>query len=149
MTSAAFDPWETLARIRASSAAIPASPAIPSGNAHAGIAEIASSEPRSRETAVPRHDPGADAERAAIIGEAEAAYGPPDPPERHAAIMVGLLAASRPRIPPSWSDPAQHPQRGAVCACCRGTRWWGDANGWRCCTCYGPLSGTTPNIVET
>jgi hypothetical protein len=97
----------------------------------------------------PHHDPGGDTERAAIIAESEGAYGPPDPPERHAAIVAALLAVPGRRHPPSWSDPAQRPQRGAVCACCLSRRWWGDANGWRCCTCYGPLPGTTPEILET
>ncbi len=124
--------WLTAARA-AMAANQPAAPPPPGFGDCGDIGEPAAKADR------PRRDPGEAAERAATPG-------PLDPPYRHTA---GLLAASRPRIPPSWADHAKRPQRGAMCACCRGARWWGDANGWRCCTCYGPLPGNNPDIVET
>ena len=52
--------------------------------------------------------------------------------------------------PPSWSNPADPPQRGAFCSTCGGQRFWIEREntrvkpavkpkGWRCSTCHPPV----------
>jgi len=92
----------------------------------------------------PWHPTDADdlAEREAIQTDASTPLPDPGTPERErldreqAETVAGLLAASRPRLPASWTDTAITPQRGQVCACCQGRAWWGDDLGWRCGTCH-------------
>jgi hypothetical protein len=46
------------------------------------------------------------------------------------------------RLPPSWAEVAIEPTAGASCVCCRGGRWWTEAEspkGWRCCICHPPM----------
>ncbi len=64
---------------------------------------------------------------------------------RHAATVAGWLAAAAIR-PPSWTERSPHqPMPGATCSCCRGRRWWSEAEphreagwGWRCVCCHPP-----------
>ena len=52
--------------------------------------------------------------------------------------LAGYMGVAMQR-PPSWSDVAVIPSRGAWCSCCKGARWWTEAiapKGWRCATCH-------------
>jgi hypothetical protein len=65
-------------------------------------------------------------ERAAIIAESE--HGNAAAPVPH-------------RLPPSWADASIIPTAGARCHCCKGARWWCEAekpSGWRCTVCHPP-----------
>jgi hypothetical protein len=57
---------------------------------------------------------------------------------RQAAVLAGLIEASRKR-PPSWWNPERHtPPAGAVCSCCHGRTWSirDGGYGWNCETCH-------------
>jgi hypothetical protein len=50
---------------------------------------------------------------------------------------AGYMRAALQR-PPSWANSAARPPSGCFCSCCKGRRWWGDAQGWRCWACHPP-----------
>lgn len=50
--------------------------------------------------------------------------------------------------PVSWADPAARPSPGAFCSCCKGNRWWGDAQGWRCWQCHPPDGLPAGSLTE-
>jgi hypothetical protein len=107
-------------------------------------------------------DPVAAAERGAVETE------PPLPPEgsversrldaEQAAMVRGLLEASRirPSCFPGTAD--RPPPKGSFCSCCGSGRWWipthpktdgtGPSGDWRCRTCRPPARLRDDQIVE-
>jgi hypothetical protein len=66
-----------------------------------------------------------------------------------------LRAVQNPRLqrPPSWPWVDKPPTAaGAWCGCCRGQRWWAEANkprGWRCQLCHPPPPGVATVELRT
>ena len=57
--------------------------------------------------------------------------------QSHVVFLDAYMRAALQR-PVSWADPAARPSPGAFCSCCKGNRWWGNAQGWRCWRCHPP-----------
>jgi hypothetical protein len=69
----------------------------------------------------------------------------------HTAHLVGGWQYQILRSPPSWSDPTDEPQVGAVCSCCGSRRWWREIHkpsGWCCWTCHPPDHLPSKGVTE-
>jgi hypothetical protein len=67
--------------------------------------------------------------------------------QSHVVFLDAYMRAALQR-PVSWADPAARPSPGAFCSCCKGNRWWGNAQGWRCWRCHPPDGLPTGSVTE-
>lgn len=67
--------------------------------------------------------------------------------QSHVVFLDAYMRAALQR-PVSWADPAARPSPGAFCSCCKGNRWWGNAQGWRCWQCHPPDGLPKSSVIE-